>query len=243
MQNGRTIRILTYNIHSCVGTDRRLDPARIADVIASLDADIVALQEVDVGRRRTGGVDQAHLIASLLRMQVAFHPALTVAEEKYGDALISALPMRPAQAAPLPSLGETRGALSVEFGIGEKCLRVINTHLGLSGRERVQQMAALLAPPWLGHPGAENPPTVLCGDFNAVPASAAYRMAVRSLKDAQAEGGSGTRPTFPSRLPLLRLDHIFVSQGIRVARTDVVRNRLTRQASDHLPLIAEIELI
>lgn len=242
MQGRRTIRILTYNIHSCVGTDRKLDPARIAEVIAGIGPDIVALQEVDVGRRRTGGIDQAHLIASLLRMQVQFHPSLTVAEEKYGDALISALPMSPAQAGPLPSLGETRGALSVEFGIGDRCLRVVNTHLGLSGRERVQQMAALLAPPWLGQPHREALPTVLCGDFNAVPASAAYRMAVRSLRDAQAEAG-GARATFPARLPLLRLDHIFVSQGVRVRSTEVVRNRLTRSASDHLPLVAEIELI
>lgn len=242
MQSRRTIRILTYNIHSCVGTDRKLDPARIADVIASIEPDIVALQEVDVGRRRTGGVDQAHLIASLLRMQVQFNASLTVAEEKYGDALISALPMSPAQAGPLPSLGETRGALSVEFTVGDRRLRAINTHLGLRGRERVQQMSALLAPPWLGHPSPEQTPTVLCGDFNAIPASSAYRMAARRLRDAQLAGGDTVRPTFPSGLPLMRLDHVFVSEGIRVAGTQVVRNRLTRLASDHLPLVVDLEL-
>jgi endonuclease/exonuclease/phosphatase family metal-dependent hydrolase len=242
MQNDTPIRLLTYNIHSCVGTDRKLDPARIADVIAGLRPDIVALQEVDVGRRRTGGIDQAHMIASLLRMQVHFNASLTVAEEKYGDALISALPMSPAHSGPLPSLGETRGALGVEFTVGNRKIRVINTHLGLRGRERVNQMRALLAPPWLHQPGAEAIPTVLCGDFNAIPRSEAYRLATASLRDAQLAGGGAASPTFPSRFPIMRLDHVFVTEDIEVISTEVVRNRLTRLASDHLPLVAEIRL-
>ena len=240
MPDKPTIRLLTYNIHSCVGTDRKLDPARIADVIAAAEPDIVALQEVDVGRGRTGGVDQAHMIASLLKMQASFHPALTVAEERYGDAIITALPMRPAKAGPLPRFGEPRGALSVDVTVGDRKLRVINTHLGLRGRERVQQMTALLGPGWLGHHGDETMPAVLCGDFNAIPPSAAYRLAVRSLTDAQLANGNAARPTFPSAFPLMRLDHIFLSAGLEVAATAVLRNRLTRTASDHLPLIADL---
>lgn len=242
MPSQNSIRLLTYNIHSCVGTDRKLDPARIAEVIAQAAPDIVALQEVDVGRGRTGGIDQAHMIASLLKMQAHFHPALTVAEEQYGDAIITALPMSPAKAGPLPSVGEPRGALSVEVTVGTGRLRVINTHLGLRGRERVQQMTALLGPGWLGQGGGSDMPTVLCGDFNAIPPSAAYRLAVRSLQDAQLAQGRAARPTFPSAFPLMRLDHIFVTPSLTVERTQVLRTRLTRMASDHLPLVADLRL-
>lgn len=242
MPNAQTIRLLTYNIHSCIGTDRKIDPARIADVIAQAEPTIVALQEVDVGRRRTGSIDQAHMIASLLRMQVHFSPTLTVAEEQYGDAIITALPTGPVKTGALPSIGETRGALSVEVTAGGRKLRIINTHLGLRGRERVQQMATLLGPSWLGLNSGEHVPSVILGDFNAPPPSAAYRMAVRTLKDAQLAHGRSARPTFPSALPLMRLDHIFVTQDIIVERTEVLRNRLTRLASDHLPLLADIRM-
>ena len=97
-------RILTYNVHRCVGTDRRLDVGRVADVIAALKPDIVALQELDVGRARTGGVDQAHAIAQRLAMTFHFNAALRVEEEQYGDALLTALPERLIKAGPLPGL-------------------------------------------------------------------------------------------------------------------------------------------
>ena len=87
-------RILTYNVHRCVGTDRRLDVGRIADVIAAQQPDIVALQEVDVGRSRTGGVDQAHALARRLEMVFHFNAALRVEEELYGDAILTSLPHR-----------------------------------------------------------------------------------------------------------------------------------------------------
>ena len=95
-------RIVTYNVHRCVGNDRRLDVARIADVLARLEPDIVALQELDVGRRRTGGVDQAHEIARRLDMACHFNAALTVEEERYGDAILTSYPERLVKSGPLP---------------------------------------------------------------------------------------------------------------------------------------------
>jgi endonuclease/exonuclease/phosphatase family metal-dependent hydrolase len=242
MPNGRSIRILTYNVHSCIGTDRKIDPGRIASVIAEAQADIVALQEIDVRRRRTGGVDQASMIASLLKMEAHFNPALTIAEEQYGDALITDLPTKAIKAGPLPSLGEPRGALSVELRVGNRQLHVVNTHLGLRGRDRIQQMTTLLGAAWLRGAGKDLASTILCGDFNAVPASAAYRLAARTLKDVQLSGNQPAKPTFPSRYPLIRLDHIFVSADLAVTSAAVLRNRLTSLASDHLPLVAEIDL-
>ncbi|WP_431323300.1 endonuclease/exonuclease/phosphatase family protein [Rhizobium sp. YTU87027] len=241
MGEQKAIRILSYNVHSCVGTDRRIDPSRIAAVIADARPDIVALQEIDVGRRRTGGVDQGAIIASLLKMDAHFNPALTIAEEQYGDAIITALPARPVKAGPLPSLGEARGALSVEVMVANRNLLVVNTHLGLRRRDRAQQMSALLGPAWLGRDGYNPASAILCGDFNAVPSSATYRLAARLLQDAQLACNQTARATFPSRFPLMRLDHIFVSLDLAVTTSRVIRNRATSLASDHLPLVADIE--
>src|SRR5512142_1089209 len=95
-------RILTYNVHRCVGTDGALDVARIAKVIAQMRPDIVALQELDVLRARTDLVDQAHAIAEQLGMSFHFHPAFTVEEELYGDAILTACPIRVVRAGALP---------------------------------------------------------------------------------------------------------------------------------------------
>ena len=237
MQTKSTLRIVTYNVHSCIGTDRKLDPSRIAAVIAEAEPDIVALQEVDVGRRRTGGADQAQMIASHLKMQAHFHPALTVAEERYGDAIITALPTGTVKAGRLPSIGEPRGALALEIFSGDEKLLVVNTHLGLRGRERIEQMNTLLGAGWLADAVG---PTILCGDFNAVPASATYRAAARQLSDVQSVNKAGFRPTFPSRYPLLRIDHIFTTRNIRPIDAYVLNSRLARIASDHLPLVSTL---
>jgi endonuclease/exonuclease/phosphatase family metal-dependent hydrolase len=239
---GRRLRIATYNVHSCFGTDRRLDPARIAEVIAECEADIIALQEVDVARARSGGIDQAQTIANHLRMASHFHPALHLEEERYGDALLTALPTRLVKAEGLPSRGEPRGALWVEVPVDDVKLQIFVTHLGLLGAERVRQTEALIGPGWLGAAMPEGARIVLAGDLNAVSRSASYRLLARRLRDAQVEAGGGRKATFPSRLPLLRIDHIFVGDGIRVLNTFVHNSPLARRASDHLPLCADLEI-
>lgn len=239
---GRRLRVATYNVHSCFGTDRRLDPGRIAAVIAECEADIVALQEVDVARKRSGGIDQAQAIAEHLRMDSHFHPALHLEEERYGDALLTALPTRFVKAGGLPSRGEPRGALWVEVPVGAVRLQVFVTHLGLFGAERVRQTEALIGPDWLGATMPEGSRVLLAGDLNAVARSASYRMMARRLRDVQVEAGGRLRPTFPSRLPLLRIDHMFVGEAIRVHRAFVHDSALARRASDHLPLCADLDI-
>ncbi|MBP1884335.1 endonuclease/exonuclease/phosphatase family protein [Sinorhizobium mexicanum] len=238
----RRIRFLTYNVHSCFGTDRKLDPARIAAVINECRADIIALQEVDVGRARSGGIDQAHMIAAHLQMEAQFHPALHLKDEKYGDALLTALPMRLVKAAALPSVGEARGALWVEVDLAEVKLQIVVTHLGLRGAERVRQVTTLLGPGWLGGIDQRETPVVLAGDLNATARSAAYGLVARQLRDAQLQTDAKPRPTFPSRLPLLRIDHIFVGAEIEVRHCGVHNTASARVASDHLPLVAELEI-
>jgi endonuclease/exonuclease/phosphatase family metal-dependent hydrolase len=109
-------RILSYNVHSCLGMDGSLSPQRIAEVIAPCQPDIVCLQELDVGRVRTRGVDQAHVIARELGMHVLFHAAMRVMEEEYGNAVLTILPAKLVKAGTLPgrwhrSALEPRGAL------------------------------------------------------------------------------------------------------------------------------------
>jgi endonuclease/exonuclease/phosphatase family metal-dependent hydrolase len=98
-------RILTYNVHACRGLDERPSPGRIADVIAAARPDIVALQELDVGRARSGELDQAEVIARELGMDFHFHPARRIEGERYGAAILSALPLRLVKAGSLPERG------------------------------------------------------------------------------------------------------------------------------------------
>lgn len=248
-KSGRMTRILTYNVHRCVGTDRRLDVGRVAAVIAAAAPDIVALQEVDVGRARTGGVDQAHRLAQRLGMASRFHAALKVEEEQYGDAILTALPERLIKAAPLPGYPpiprlEPRGALMVAIDLGGGGeVQVINTHLGLVPREQQIQAAALAGEGWLGN-AARRDPLILLGDLNATSRTVAYRTLAGALSDAHGVRGArgGRVATFPSAMPVLRIDHVLVSAGVRVVRLAAAATPLARLASDHLPLVMDFEL-
>lgn len=244
-------RIMTYNVHRCVGTDRRLDVGRIAAVIAAHEPDIVALQEVDVGRARTRRVDQAGEIAQRLGMISRFHPALKVEEELYGDAILTDLPERLIKAGPLPGYPripglEPRGALLVAITVGVigggAEIEVLNTHLGLAPREQQLQAQALKGPSWLGDP-ARRAPLIVVGDLNCGPRSAPCRTLLQGLVDARAVARIAHRaPTFPSIMPIRRLDHVFASAEIRVTAVFAPSDPLTRQASDHLPLVVDFEL-
>jgi endonuclease/exonuclease/phosphatase family metal-dependent hydrolase len=237
------VRIMTYNVHRCLGLDRKLSPQRVAEVIASCHPDIVALQELDVGRLRSGRVDQAETIARELGMELHFFPAVRILEEQFGDAILSRLPARLAKAGPLPGWrgAEPRGALWATIDAHGVDLQVLNTHLGLWGRERNRQIDALLGPEWLSHPACQAP-VVLAGDFNAAPHSRGYRRLASQLTDAFRAAGGRPEPTFPTRYPALRLDHIFVSRSIDVFDVRTIRTPLSRFASDHLPVVAELGL-
>jgi endonuclease/exonuclease/phosphatase family metal-dependent hydrolase len=240
------IRIMTYNIHGCRGRDRKYAPQRIAEVIASAEPDIVALQELDVGRRRSGGVDQAEMIASALGMRAQFFPAMKVMEELYGDAILTACPSRLIKTGALPGLPrlrgfEPRGALWASITVGNQEIQVINTHLGLLSRERRKQVDVLLGPEWLGHPDCRDP-VVLVGDFNTQPRSHSYRRLTARLHDAQRLHTGRAKATFPSRFPALRIDYAFVGPDIHVKHVDTLRTPLARIASDHLPLVVDLEI-
>ncbi len=247
IQKQEHLRVMTYNVHSCIGMDGKSSPERIARIIAQYAPDIVALQELDVGRQRTGEVDQAEVIARTLEMDFHFHPAMQMAEEKYGNAILSHHPIRLIRAAELPRPPkapglEPRGALWVSIEIKGVPYQLINTHLGLSRYERLLQCNALLGENWLGHSDCQGP-IILCGDFNASPKSRVCRKLTVPLQDAQDSlPNHRPKPTWFGRLPINRIDHIFVDPSIEVHAVDVPRTVLTRNASDHLPLIVDIRL-
>lgn len=241
-------RILTYNVHRCQGGDRRVDVGRVAEVIAHEGADIVALQEVDVGRARTGRVDQAHDLARRLNMVSRFNAAFNVEEELYGDAILTARPERLIKAGPLPGYPriarlEPRGALWVAVELGGAEIQVINTHLGLVPREQQIQAAALAGREWLGAPERRDP-TILLGDFNAASRTVVYRTLSRALRDAHTlrPRGQARAAGFPAAMPMLRIDHIFVSSGIKVKSVRAGISPAARIASDHLPLVMDFEI-
>ena len=242
------VRILTYNVRHCLGTDGILSPARIAAVIEPCDPEIVALQEIDVGRARSDGVDQAGAIAERLGFEnVHFNAALSLGDEKYGDAILSKYPSRLVHGGPLPGFArrprlEARGALWVKVEVEGRTLNVINTHLGLRRAERLAQAKALLSKEWLAHPDCRTP-VVLIGDFNSSPPGRTYRRLCARLADAQIAEGRTPQRTFPAQRPLLRIDHLFLSAQLSVSAIRTIRNQTTRLASDHLPPVADLAIV
>ncbi len=240
----RHVRLVTYNVHGCIGTDGRMSESRIGDVLAAIDADVIVLQELDVGRRRSSRGHQPELIATQLNMRFLFCPSVRDGDEHYGHAVMSRLPLHLVYSEELPRVfwpkaSEPRSALWAELE-GPARLQLIGTHLGLSPLERRRQARALLGDRWMGHPqftGAR----VFCGDLNAGPWSLTYRQLRGSMRDAhRCVAGFRARPTFPSRMPMLRLDHVFASKEVLVEAAQVLVTPLARVASDHLPLAVDL---
>lgn len=239
---GGELRIASYNVHACIGTDGRFDPARIARVIAALDADIVVLQEVEdrpVGDGQGGQEGQSRdrpvsaFLADELGLQALPGPTLKRGDADYGNLLLSRHEPLDARTHDLAYPGrEPRGAIEARFDIAGSRLRVIATHFGLAGAERRLQLGKLW--PRLTAAGAEA--TVLCADLNEwLPVSRVHR-ALR--------GHFGATPapnTFPSRLPLLGLDRIYVAPRRALRGLEAIRTPATRVASDHLPLVATLD--
>lgn len=243
----REIRIITYNVHSCIGMDGKISPERTARMIAQYSPDIVALQELDVGQKRTEDIDQAHLIAKKLQMEFHFHPTMHVEKGLYGNAVLTYLPMRLIKADKLPGLPhkpslEPRGALWVAISVNGAEIQLLTTHLGLRPAERIAQAKALLGSDWLAHPECREP-VILCGDFNATPRSPVCRRLRKRLHDSQlALNKHRPLSTYFGRYPLTRLDHVFVGSKVEVLNIKVPKTELTGVASDHLPLIVDVRI-
>ncbi|WP_041453547.1 endonuclease/exonuclease/phosphatase family protein [Anaeromyxobacter dehalogenans] len=235
-------RVVTWNVHGLRGAGRRPDPERIARVLDDIGADVAGLQEVGAS---LPGADAhaAEALARLTGLNGAFGPTLQHARGfAYGNAILSRHPIDATRTYDLSVPGrEPRGCLRADVVLGPMRVHVFAAHLGLHWRERRRQAAALLSADIL-RDAALSHPLVLVGDFNSPSdRSAVPRWLRRTLTDCAVAAG---RPaaTFPSAWPLLRLDRAYVDAALRVVACEVVRTPRARRASDHLPLVVELEL-
>lgn len=240
-----SFRLMSYNVHSCIGTDGRVSPRRIARVIAEQNPDIVAVQEVEHGRARSRQEDQTALLAEALGFHFAFCAAIEIGNERYGHAVLSRHPIEVVKMGILPSptralWPERRAALWTRLEIDGRRLHLLTTHLGLSRAERLQQIEAILGTEWIGGI-VDDEPTIFCGDCNFSARSAACRLLQRRMQSATAD--SRKLQTFTSAHPFVQLDHIFHSGHLTVERVQTVRNDASRVASDHLPLLADLRFV
>ncbi len=224
----RQLRVLTYNIHHGEAMDGEFDYERLAKVITDLEPDVVALQEVDRGTQRTGGVDQPALLGKLTGMLFAFGQAMPYQGGQYGEAVLSRFPIVRVEAYPLPFRPgqEPRAALVTyikpDNGLPEFIFA--GTHLCHQSNdtrtEQARQMNRVLA-------DREGPPVILSGDLNA-----------RTGSDPMNE--LLTERWVDATAPQSRIDYVLIRpvDSWRVVEVTIVDERVV---SDHRPVLAVLE--
>jgi endonuclease/exonuclease/phosphatase family metal-dependent hydrolase len=246
----QVIRVMTYNIHSCVNYKREVNCERFAGIIAELQADIVALQEVDAEKPFGKSRNQAGLLADRLKMDYIFFPSENAGLHAFGLAILSRFSFIESRHSLLPNLyprlnPRKRGVIRTSIQLPDGPLHIINAHLSLFKLERRKQVKTLMGKDWL-MAVPQDEPIILCGDLNAGPLSKTYRTFSRYLFDVQKEikhpGGFNSQPTFHSKSPLFRIDHIFVSHHFQTLNVEVTNTPNTRTASDHLPLTVDLAI-
>jgi endonuclease/exonuclease/phosphatase family metal-dependent hydrolase len=220
------IRVLTWNVHSCIGTDRRFDPVRVKSIIKAIDPDIAALQEVDSRRDLRDGFD---LLGNTLGSHSAEVRTVRTPDRDYGHMLLSRWKIASWTHHDLSyARREPRSVIEAGVETDAGVVSVLAAHLGLSHGERRRQ-AQIIA----GLAQADGLPTVILGDFNEPTGrGAAGRMMGRMFESA------GRHATFPSRWPILPLDRIWFESSLALINTGVYREM--PNASDHLPLWADL---
>jgi endonuclease/exonuclease/phosphatase family metal-dependent hydrolase len=224
--------VLSYNVHRCIGTDGRMDPARIARVIRELAPHIVGLQEVDSRSAPHHGSLQLEHLAEATGMTAVAGPTILQHERFYGNALLTSCPVLAVRRVDITLPGrEPRGLLDCDLLFDGHIARVLVTHLGLRFHERRYQVQRLLEALASDHGGV----VILLGDINEWwPHGVSTRWLDERL------GPAPRLRTFPSRLPLLALDRIWAHPLSALQDVRVHRTALTRIASDHLPLVASV---
>jgi endonuclease/exonuclease/phosphatase family metal-dependent hydrolase len=231
---GATLRVATYNVHACVGTDRRHDPDRVAAVVSELDADVVALQEFTYAASIAIETREPVELVTLDGYQCALGPTRRIATRCFGNALLARHTIVEVHRIDLSRDGrEPRGALAATLDIGGTHVHVLATHLGLRLSERrfqVQQMLSYLE-------SVRHSLVVVLGDFNDwLPGRSVVHVLDHRL------GAAVRLRSFPSSRPMLSLDRIWIQPAAALQRMFVHTSALARRASDHLPVVADVAL-
>jgi endonuclease/exonuclease/phosphatase family metal-dependent hydrolase len=238
------LRVVSWNIHKGIGgVDRRYRLDRVVDVLTQTGADIALLQEVADNMPRSHRHDQAALLSQALAMPyVAYGPEHRFRIGGYGNAILSRWPLSNVSRVDL-TIGKRkkRGALKararVRIGQHWRTVVLINLHLGLAGSERALQLERFLE----SHPFAHlhrRTPIVLGGDLNDVWGS----LGPRFLVPTGFKRAGALTNTFPAALPLRPLDGVFVRGDLRARHAGIPLGPLARRASDHLPLVMDLDL-
>jgi endonuclease/exonuclease/phosphatase family metal-dependent hydrolase len=227
------VRVATYNVHGCIGTDRRHDPERVARVIIELDADIVALQEFTYPATVALETRSPVVLTTLDSYTCALGPTRQNVTQCFGNALFSRHPILDVRRINLSmERREPRGALAATVDVGGKLVHVLAAHLGLRVRERRFQVRQILN--YLD--SVRNTLFVVLGDFNDwLPGRSVVHVLDHRL-------GHQPRPaSFPVTWPVVALDRIWVHPTQSLRRIFTHATRTARLASDHFPVVADIE--
>jgi len=232
------VRIATYNIHRCRGLDGRTRPQRIAAVLADVDADVVALQEV-VGSSAHGG---GHIeeIGAALGMGWVMTPTRVFRGHQFGNAILSRFPITHHSSHDLSwKTCEPRKLQRVDVSVEGGTLHLYNVHLGtaiLERRHQAERLARIVSDRQIAGP------KVVLGDFNEWTRGLATTLLSDRLRSVDLRNHLRRRRTYPGVFPILHLDHIYYSGRVEVIAVRLPRTRLSLVASDHLPLVADIRL-
>ena len=236
--SARRLRLATYNIHKGRGMDGRTRIDRIAEVIASLDADVIALQEVVGGGPEEEG--QAAELGARLGMGWTMDAVRLLRGKSYGNVVLSRFPIAHSLACNLScDKREPRGCMRVDVDLQGQLLHLFNVHLGTAVMERRQQAPRLAE---FVTDEAMPGPKVLLGDFNEWVKGLTSKTLGSMLEGVDLSQHLRRRRTYPGVLPMFHLDHIYVAGGLEVEKVSLPRTKLTLVASDHLPLVADVIL-
>ena len=234
----RTLRVATYNIHRCRGMDGRTNPARAADVIRSIEPDIIALQEVIGAGASSAG--HAEELGALLGMGWVMAPVRHLRGSLFGNVVLSRFPILHHTQYDLSwKTCEPRCCQRVDIAIGEDTLHLYNVHLGTAFLERRYQASRLSA---IVHDRRIEPPKIVLGDFNEWMKGLATQMLSEKLQSIDLRQHLRRRKTYPGMFPMLHLDHIYYDGQVEVVKMELPRTRAALMASDHLPLVAELKV-
>jgi endonuclease/exonuclease/phosphatase family metal-dependent hydrolase len=230
--------VATYNIHRARGLDGRTRLARIAAVLASIDADVVALQEVVGATAIRAG--QAAELGAALGMGWVMAPTRHVRGALFGNVVLARFPVRHHWQYDLTwKTCEPRNCQRADVAVDEFTLHVYNVHLGTSLLERRHQAARLAA---IVHDRRIPGPKLVLGDFNEWARGLAGDVLGERLQSIDLRRHLKRRRTYPGFFPILHLDHIYFEGHVEVVKATLPRDRMTLMASDHLPLVADLRV-
>lgn len=236
-------RIASYNIHKGRGLDGMVRIERIGRVLAEIDADIVALQEVVSHEGRSIQDHQAGYLADRLGYFYAIGETRKHRGGVYGNVTLSRASFEMVRHVDLSVPGhEERGVLRTDIRLGQNLVHVFNVHLGTAHRERRTQAVRLVDEDLLRSIDISGP-RIVVGDFNEWTHGLVTRTLSAEFRLTDLRTHIRRTRAYPAILPLLNLDHMYFDPHLRIHTARFHRNRLSLIASDHLPLVADLTAI